>query len=227
MVLEAQATPILIGNARHAKLLIECDGDANLAHDLFVWNVRASGATLEALQVFELVLRNALDQQLRIWNTDMAGNPDWLLHPHTYLNKVLSYAELGKARTRAQRVAQERGRQLTHDDVLAQMSFGTWRYILPSNSEPAKRKLWEVSTAKAFPHWDGEWDWRNIVSRVATAHVVRNRVAHLEPLHATDLRKARRDMRSVCYAIGVDAARLFTRTERMLPVIESNPLTPR
>lgn len=32
-------------------------------------------------------------------------------------------------------------------------------------------------------------------------------------------------MRSVCHAIGLDAARLFVQTERMLPVIESNPLT--
>jgi hypothetical protein len=129
-----------------------------------------------------------------------------------------------KANSRARRIAHERKRELTHDDVLAQMSFGTWRYVLPSNSERAKRKLWEVATSHAFPHWPGHWDWRNIVSRVATAHEVRNRVAHLEPLHASDLRKARREMRSVCHAISVDTARLFVNTERMLPVIESNPL---
>lgn len=224
MVSEPQATPILIGEARHARLLAESGGDLRLANELFVWNVRASGATLEALQVFELLLRNAIDHQMRIWSKNLTGQVDWLLHPHSHLNKVLPPIEVNKATKRARRVAHDSGRELTHDDILAQMSFGTWRYILPSNSERAKRKLWEVATSKAFPHWPGDWDWRNIVSRVTTAHEVRNRVAHLEPLHGIDLRKARRDMRSVSYAIGVDAARLFTQTERMLPIIESNPL---
>lgn len=224
MVSEAQATPKLIGEARHARLLAESGGDLRLAHELFVWSVRASRATLEALQVFELLLRNAIDHQLRIWNEDLTGQVDWLLRPHRHLDKVLSPAQVSKATARARRVAHESGRELTHDDILAQMSFGTWRYILPSKSGRAKRKLWEVATSKAFPHWPGDWDWRNIVSRVTTAHEVRNRVAHLEPLHAIDLRKARRDMRSVSHAIGVDAGRLFTQTERMLPIIESNPL---
>jgi hypothetical protein len=33
----------------------------------------------------------------------------------------------------------------------------------------------------------------------------------------------RRDMRSVCHAIGPDTARFFVQTERLLPLIESNP----
>ena len=77
----------------------------------------------------------------------------------------------------------------------------------------------------AFPVWPGEWDFESIVSRVANAHELRNRVAHLEPLHCYDLRRARRDMRSVCHAIGPDAARFFVQTERLLAIIESNPLT--
>lgn len=224
MVSEAQATPGLIGEARHARLLDECDGDSSLAHELFLWNVRAFGAALEALQVFELILRNAIDHQLRVWNKGLTGQAEWLLHPHRHLDKVLSKTEVTKATSRAGRVAHERRRALTHDDILAQMSFGTWRYVLPSRSEAAKRKLWEVATSKAFPNWPGEWDWRNIVSRVTTAHEVRNRVAHLEPLHAIDLRKARRDMRSVSYAIGVNAAHLFKEADRLVPIIESNPL---
>lgn len=142
MVSDALATPILIGGARYARLLAESAGDPELAQELFAWNIHAAGATLEALQVFELLLRNSIDHQLRTWNEDLTGNPDWLLRPHHHLDKVLSRAEVIKARSRAQRAAHERTRELTHDDVLAQMSFGTWRYVLPSKSGPAKRKLW-------------------------------------------------------------------------------------
>ena len=63
----------------------------------------------------------------------------------------------------------------------------------------------------------------SVVSRVANVHGLRNRVAHLEPLHRYDLRRVRRDMRSVCHAIGPDAARFFVQNERLLAVIESNP----
>jgi len=89
-----------------------------------------------------------------------------------------------------------------------------------------KQKLWDVALRNAFPSWPGEWDAESLVSRAANVHELRNRVAHLEPLHRYDLRRARRDMRSVCHAIGPDAARFFVQSERLLPIIEANPLLP-
>lgn len=112
---------------------------------------------------------------------------------------------------------------MRHDDILAQLSLGFWRYLLPSRANNSKKKLWETALHKAFPTWVGDWDPESLVARVAHVHGLRNRVAHLEPLHYFDLRRARRDMRSVCHAIGPDAARLFVSSERMLEVIETNP----
>lgn len=42
---------------------------------LYRWNIDLSGAVYEALHVFEVVLRNALDEQLCIWNTSQM-DPD-------------------------------------------------------------------------------------------------------------------------------------------------------
>lgn len=103
------------------------------------------------------------------------------------------------------------------------MSLGVWRYLLPSKANKSKQKLWTVAIKNAFPAWPGDWSAESIVARVANVHDLRNRVAHLEPLHRYDLRKVRRDMRSVCHAIGPDAARFFVQIERLLPVIEANP----
>jgi hypothetical protein len=212
-----------IGEPRLRRLLAETGGDLDQACRLFEWNVRASGAAMEAIHVFELVLRNAIDRELRIWNEDMAGSPDWLLAPHPYLMRALNRHVVAEAVTRARRTATEHGRHVTHDDVLAQLSLGAWRYILPSKSNKSKQKLWEVAIKNAFPAWPGEWTAESVVSRVANAHGLRNRVAHLEPLHRYDLRRARRDMRSVCHGIGPDAARFFVQTERLLPLVDSNP----
>lgn len=212
-----------IGEARLQRLLTDTRGDLALAHELFEWNVRASGAAMEAIHVFELVLRNAIDRELRIWNAAMAGTPDWALRPHPYLLRALNQTELTKAATRARRIATEHNRPVRHDDALAQMSLGMWRYILPSKSNKSKQKLWAVSIKNAFPAWPGDWPAESIVARVSNVHGLRNRVAHLEPLHRYDLRRVRRDMRSVCHAIGPDVARFFVQTERLLPVIEAKP----
>ncbi len=212
-----------IGDPRLQRLLVDTGGDFSQAHKLFEWNVQASGAAMEAIYVFELILRNAIDRELRLWNEGMAGTPDWLLRPHPYLLRALNQSELLKAATRARRIAAEHGRAVNNDDVLAQMSLGAWRYILPSKAIKSKQKLWEVAIKNAFPAWPGKWSADSVVSRVANVHGLRNRVAHLEPPHHYDLRKVRRDMRSVCHAIGPDAARFFVQTERLLPIIESNP----
>jgi hypothetical protein len=216
-----------IGGPRFQRLLVDTGGDLARAHELFEWNVHAAGAAMEAIHVFELILRNAIDRELRIWNDAMAGMPDWALRPHPYLLRALNQTELANAVTRARRIAAEHGRPLCHDDVLAQLSLGTWRYILPSKANKSKQKLWAVAIGNAFPAWPGTWSADSVVSRVANVHGLRNRVAHLEPLHRYDLRKVRRDIRSVCHAIGPDAARFFVQTERLLPIIESNPASQR
>ncbi|WCD93079.1 hypothetical protein [Microbacterium sp. nov. GSS16] len=222
MSLIEPVSPRFVGDARLRRLVADTGGDIALAHELFAWNVRASGAAMEAIHVFELVLRNAIDRELSVWNDGIAGGADWLLRPHPYLLRAMNQSELSKAVTRARRIAADHDRPVSHDDVLAQMSLGVWRYILPSKANKSKQKLWTVAISNAFAAWPGEWSADSIVTRVANVHGLRNRVAHLEPLHRYDLRKVRRDMRSVCHAIGPDVARFFVQTERLLPVIEAN-----
>ena len=220
----ARVSAALISDARLRRLLADTHGDELLADELFRWNVAASGAAMESVHVFELVLRNALDREMRVWHQGLAGTPDWLLQPHPLVFKAVPRPKVELAVAQALKVARERGRPRTHDDVIAQMSLGVWRYLLPSSSNAMKRKLWDLALYRAFSYWPGEWDPQSIVARVATAHELRNRVAHLEPLHLMDLRKARRDMRSVLHAIGPDAARLFVDSDRLIPTIETNPL---
>lgn len=222
---DEHVSPRFIGDPRFRRLVDDCDSDLAKVDELFVWNVRAAGAALEAIYVFELLLRNAIDRQLRSWNLGMAGTEEWLLNPHAYLLRALNPLELSKGTQRAKVIARDRGRAVAHDDVLAQMSLGAWRYILPSKANKSKQKLWEVAVKNAFPAWPGEWAAESIVNRVANAHALRDRVAHLEPLHRFDLRRVRRDMRSVCHSIGPDAAAFFVQSERLLPIIESNPLS--
>jgi hypothetical protein len=96
-----------IGDPRLQRLLVDTGGDLARAHELFEWNVHAAGAAMEAIHVFELILRNAIDRELRIWNDAMAGTPDWSLRPHPYLLRALNQTELANAVTRARRMAED------------------------------------------------------------------------------------------------------------------------
>lgn len=204
------------------RYLKDCAGNVELADALYSWNIAMAGAVHEALHVFEVLLRNAIDRELRVWNSAQNGSSDWLLKPSPYLTRILNDSSLAAARSRAAEVAQRAGRPRLHDDVLAQMSLGTWRYILPSNSSATKRRIWNDALSKAFPLWPGPW--QNLVTRVKLVHDVRNRVAHLEPLHGVQLRHARRAMRDICNSISVPHGRMFVRHERMLPLIEAMPV---
>ena len=72
------------------RLLVDTGGDLARAHELFEWNVHAAGAAMEAIHVFELILRNAIDRELRIWNDAMAGTPDWALSLDPPMDGALS-----------------------------------------------------------------------------------------------------------------------------------------
>jgi len=45
-----------------------CGGNLKEALNLYRWNVALSGAVYEGLHVFEVVFRNAIDEQLCTWN---------------------------------------------------------------------------------------------------------------------------------------------------------------
>lgn len=218
MVRSVQAGPDLIGRARYARYLADCGGDTAVVGDLIDWNVEMSGAVYEALHLLEVLLRNAMDRELRIWNDAQGHGTDWLITPDPRLRKLLKADALTQARNRARTTAKRDGRAVLNDDVLAQMTFGTWRYLLPSNSSVAKQRLWSDCLVNAFPEWPGPWD--ALVRRVEAIHLLRNRVAHLESLHRQNLRPLRQHMKAVASSTGWAQGRLFAERERMLPSIE-------
>ncbi|WP_396640921.1 hypothetical protein [Microbacterium sp.] len=123
---------------RLAPYLAAANGNEKLALQLYQWNIEISGAAHEALHVFEVVLRNAIDAQLSIWNAQQVDRQsgarfgrDWLLDPAPLLRRLVRQSELDSARARADRALRHHARTATHGDLLAQLSLGTWRFLLP------------------------------------------------------------------------------------------------
>lgn len=213
---------------RLSPYLAATHGDGARAVELYQWNVELSGAVYECLHIFEVVLRNAMDRQLCIWNATQSNrqtgiqlSSEWLLDPAPLLRRLVRSAELAKAHSRASSAIRGKGRTVCHGDLLAQLSFGTWRFLLP-DSDPGRQYLWRASLSRAFPHLARTS--RDLVDSVDGIYRLRNRVAHLEPLlRVPAVRQQIANMHRVLGEIDPDVAHWYSATERASDLLLSRP----
>lgn len=100
---------------RLAPYLSAADGNQRNAILLYRWNIDLSGAVYEALHVFEVVLRNAIDTRLAIWNAEQtdrgrALSAEWLLEPAPLLRRLVRTSELQPRWILLSRASDEGGR---------------------------------------------------------------------------------------------------------------------
>jgi hypothetical protein len=197
------------------------------------WNVDVSGAVYESLHRFEVILRNALDEQLCTWNAlqprPMGGqhSGDWLMDP-SHLLQRLAGGDIAKGSQRALaalRTGRRGGRVPGHPDVLAQLNFGTWRFLLPDH-DPGRQLLWSQALHAAFPYLSGQP--ADLVMDVNQIYRLRNRVAHLEPLLSSGTVRDRfNKMRSVVAAIDPVVEQWFVSRQRITAILKAKPQTAR
>ncbi|MDO4258018.1 MAG: Abi family protein [Actinomycetaceae bacterium] len=191
--------------ARFAPYLSASGMDQARAEDLYRWNARLSGAWHVHLGYIEIALRHALDQQLREWNakqSDINGRPltkDWTTENGT---APLLYNLIGTGLREARKAAEKDSKsrpqshsrhQLppTHDDIVAQLTFGTWSRLLrlpgQRNANKQQQMLWQQCLALAFPNASSDTAGLEYVGRQAEGlRRLRNRIAHHENLLAVD-----------------------------------------
>lgn len=196
-----------------------CGGDQERALTLYEANANISGRAFTSLHYFEVILRNAIDIQLRTWNQDRCGEAQWTRHAAPLLLNVLGLDRLNTARNDA-RKAVGRRRESSHDDIVAQFSLGTWRFLLPSQRHQGKQQLWDDAIERAFPNRHGVRP-DQIAQSVSIVYDFRNRVAHHEPVFALDLRGKRRAMRDVLQSIGGPARKWFVEHDPLAPGLDA------
>lgn len=207
-----------LSKPRFQTYLDACAGDAVSAEALYIENMHLSGAALEAIHVFEVAVRNRIDGQLRIWNAANGGSSDWALLPTPFLAGILDgKGKLTEARSNANKALRKK-RTPNHDDVVAQLALGTWRYLLPSQ-DPFKQKIWDEAVSKAFPNNHAGVDI--LKSWIEIVYDLRNRVAHFEPIFSRDLRGKRRAIRDVLNAMSKEDRIWYLQYDPFLPAIDA------
>jgi len=175
-----QDLPALLTPERLRSYTQRCP-DAASALRLYEWNMRSAAAVLELTGMVEVVARNSLDRELRAWAA-RRGVTTWFdAVPLDRQGRL----DLVKARARASR--NER-RPEVHGRVIAELSFGFWRYLVESRYLTA---LWTPGLHRAFPHGPSDvlTRQRQVRARMQQLHFVRNRAAHHEPIHQRDLHR--------------------------------------
>ncbi|MDR0899823.1 MAG: Abi family protein [Lactobacillaceae bacterium] len=195
------------------------------AQRLYQWNIDISSALYESLVLIEIPLRNTMDNSLKLINQtfpDTDGtlhSSDWTKDPNSLISSIIPTFTISKVKNHLN----VKPELITHDDIVAQLTFGTWRYIFPSREDHRKILLWEQGLNTAFSLKD--YSQKQLTTDVKRLHIARNRVAHAEPLlQAKFTTNVMKSLYRVAGSIDPKLERYIKSTQRVTRV---NKLRPR
>jgi hypothetical protein len=146
-------------------------GDLAVALNLYAWNADLSAALVTTIGHVEVVLRNAIHDNLTDWSARRFGEPRWYRDPGRLL-QTRAAEDIRVARLRATR----HSRAETPGRVVAELNLGFWRFLLANHYD---RTLWRDTLYRAFP---GQSRRRTVHDAVQVLQLCRNRLAHHEPI---------------------------------------------
>ncbi len=224
--------------------LAQAGYDRTRALALYEWNTCLSAAFMHDLAHLEVGLRNAYDRAITEHRPADAAH--WVFDARTLFPPQMTTADDGteidsNERTRqqidaavisaaeAERLkanraarAQKRPRRIgplrpSSGHVVAEFSFGFWRYFTKSAHE---KRLWVPYLHHAFPPGT---DRKAVDQRVAKLNDLRNRVAHHEPLNAVAAKKRHDELLELASWLSADL-RDYIADETNCPTHLSSPL---
>lgn len=189
--------------------------DVALALSLYQWNSAISSEMFHVLGDVEIVLRNTMDREIQKLNVTLGNQGDWF----DELDIGISWIWREQV-NRARVYLMNDGKLPTHSNVVAELNFGFWRSFL---SRQYKDTLWREALRFAFPHSPSRQP-EYIFTRVRHLHVLRNRIAHHEPIHQRDLARDYQTCLEVLSAISPVIAEWSAKNSRVLQVLAHRPL---
>ena len=205
----------LLSEPRFARYLDRYRGNRAAALRLYTWNLAVSSALWGPINVVEVAVRNALHDRL----VERTGRSDWWNEASVRLCRNEEEAvEIARA-TLVNRGTPEP----TSDQIVAATSFGLW-VGLTSDGIPRDRvysyetTLWQPRLQHAFPH-RGDRRRKYIHSKLDGIRVLRNRIAHHEPIHRSPLPALYEDLVEIAGMIHADAREYIETYSRAAEVI--------
>lgn len=149
-------------------------GDEERALLLYRWNSRVAAAWMPDLALIEVTLRNAIHDTM----TNGLGHPDWWNHLTLDIKTERNINEA------VRRITTRHGRA-TPGHIVADLSLGDWVRLLGTGGRKHGiavdyvKTIWRPHLALRFPTAASRQDMHG---RVEQLRLLRNRIAHHEPL---------------------------------------------
>jgi len=150
--------------------------DRAYAVQLYLWNLELSSAIFRDIAIGEVVIRNACHDQLTARCLSTIGTPEWYEHLPLSDRDQREVAQAKVRITRARRV-------VTPGRIVAELTLGFWRYLHSARHEST---LWTPSLRHAYPFMSPQHR-ADVASRLDDLNLLRNRIAHHEPIHALEI----------------------------------------
>lgn len=167
----------LISAQRLHRYKIACSNNTRRTMRLYLSNIRLSQAFLATISIFEVVLRNKIDKHYKQQFPTTPEGHDWLLAsilPGGFLTKKNCHKTISKIEAAYIGL----GDNYTHGKLLAELSFGTWKFMFAGKQFQAGGN----SLLKIFSHLPPNHNQGNVYARLNRINAIRNRVAHHEPI---------------------------------------------
>ena len=208
---------VILERLSHTRLrsyLIAVDGDLSYALLLYLWNGQVSAAFLEVLSYVEIVVRNSWHRHLQNASKEKTGSSIWHEGFRVQLNDY-SQRDLKQARERLK----ARGKEGNSDQVVAELNFGFWRFLV---AKQYRTTLWPLAGKYAFPNIDPS-QIQQLSTVMGRLHDLRNRIAHHEPIH---MRNLERDLADCLWVIGgvcLTTRQWVESNSRVVGVLQERP----
>jgi len=178
---------------------------------LYEWNAELGAAVFELIGHTEVLLRNAIHAQL----ATRSGTTAWYDDPRYRFN-TLTASDIANAKTRAG----AHGRTVTPSRVVAELTFGFWRYMLSSTYQAT---VWPKASL-AFRGLPRSQRSRATIERqVLSINDTRNRIAHQEPVFTLPTARLEADIETLAGEIDPRAGVWIASISRVTATLAARP----
>jgi abortive infection bacteriophage resistance protein len=192
---------------RLSTYLIESQNNHELALKLYLWNSKISAAFYIPLQGLEVTLRNALHQEL----SKKFQTPFWYdvapLDAQSKENITDAKSKINKSH-----------KSIDPPHVVAELSFGFWVSLL---NKAYHQTLWIPALGKAFPN--AGLPRSEIHSTLNHIRILRNRIAHHEPIFKRHLEKDYKSIIEFIEWINPVTAEWIDKNNDVLDILNKSP----
>lgn len=206
----------LLSEARMSKYIKACGGDKTKAIRLYHYNIKLSERMFAAINMFEIILRNAIDKHYQVYFSD----PDWMVHQAGY-GKMLSESSLEINQKATEFIKDKR---YSPDRMVSSFMMGFWTYLFTRRHYNQGGK----TLLQIFPAKPKGTTQKIVYAELSEIRELRNRIAHHEPICFNAIGDVCTDFASYHYtlilkylsAMGLDYKSVLRRIESPDAVIK-------